>query len=142
MLYLHPLGQITATLLCLYALWLGWARVRTLHLGRKTRFQRQRHLLVGSLGLGLMTLGLLGGLIMARLYFGGWLLTGEHGQVGLVMLPFLLFGLASGWVLYSRPGPRRLLPLLHGVNNILVLALALYQVWEGSEVIAHFVRGA
>lgn len=141
MLYLHPLGQITATLLCLYALWLSWARVRTLHLGRKTRFQRQRHAWVGGLGLGLMTLGAFGGLFMARLYFGAWLRTGEHGVVGLAMLPFLAFGLASGWVLYQRPAPRKLLPLLHGLNNIWVLALAFYQVWEGHEVIEHFLRG-
>lgn len=141
MLYLHPVGQITAILLCLYALWLGWARFRSLHLGRKTRFQRQRHALAGGLGLGLMTLGVFGGLIMARLYFGGWLLTGEHGVVGLAMLPFLVFGLASGWVLHQRPGPRKLLPLLHGLNNLWVLALAFYQIGEGAEVIEHFVRG-
>ncbi len=140
MLYLHPLGQITATLLCLYALWLGWARVRTLHLGRKTRFPRQRHAWVGGLGLGLMTLGVFGGLFMARLYFGAWLRTGEHGLVGLAMLPFLAFGLASGWVLYQRPAPRKRLPLLHGPNNLWVLALALYQFWEGREVIEHFLR--
>lgn len=141
MLYLHPVAQITATLLCLYALWLGWARLKSLHLGRQTRFQRQRHALAGGMGLGLMTLGVFGGLIMARLYFGGWLLTGEHGVIGLVMLPFMLFGLASGWALYQRPGPRKLLPLLHGLNNLLVLILAVLQIWEGSEVIEHFVTG-
>jgi hypothetical protein len=141
MLYIHPAVQVIAILLAFYALLMGLPRFVSLHLGQKRRFARERHVRVGALALGLMTLGALGGLVMVRLYWGGWLLTGEHGLHGLLMLPFMIFGLASGLHLARSPRPRKALPLLHALNNLLVLGLALHQAWEGRLVIEHFVRG-
>ncbi|MFH1058438.1 MAG: DUF4079 family protein [Pseudomonadota bacterium] len=141
MLYIHPVIQVIAVLLTIYALFLGLPRLVSLHLGRKRRFARQRHIRVGELALSLMILGTLGGLIMVRIYWHGWLLTGEHGENGLIMLPFMLFGLISGLYMARSPQRRKALPLIHALNNLLVLILALHQAWEGREVIERFLLG-
>ena len=131
MLLIHPVLQAIATLLGLYALWLGWARVRSLHLGQKTVFARPRHILMGKIALVLWLLGLIGGLVVVRLFMGGWLVSGLHGPMGLACLPFIAFGLASGIYLERRPAARRVLPLLHGLNNLILLLLALWQAISG-----------
>ncbi len=141
MLYLHPAAQILAMLLMVYALVLAWPRLLTLHLGPKRRFNRQRHILVGETALGLMLAGAVGGAVMVRLYWRGWFLTGDHFWLALAMLPFLLFGLGSGLHMARSPQVRKVLPALHGLNNLVLLALAILQIGEGREVIEHFIRG-
>lgn len=141
LLYIHPALQIIAILLTVYALVLGLPRLASLHLGQKRRFARERHIRVGEIALGLMILGTVGGLVMVRIFWRGWLVTGEHGEHGLIMLPFMLFGLISGLYMARSPRPRRLLPLVHALNNLLVLGLALHQAWEGREVIEKFIQG-
>lgn len=140
MLYIHPAIQIIATLLAIYALVLALPRFISLHLGNKRRFARERHIRVGELSLSLMILGAFGGLIMVRIYGNDWLLTGEHGIHGLIMLPFMLFGFISGLYMARSPQRRKVLPLIHGLNNLLVLVLALHQAWEGHEVLEHFLK--
>lgn len=141
MLYIHPAIQIIAILLAVYALFLGLPRVVSLHLGQKRRFARERHVRVGTLSLVLMILGTIGGLAMARIYWSGWLVTGEHAEHGLLMLPLMLFGLVSGQFMARSPRPRKLLPLLHALNNLALLGLAFHQAWEGRAVIEKFVQG-
>lgn len=133
MLLIHPVLQAIATLFGLYALWLGWARFQSLHLGRRTAFKRPSHILMGKIALVLWLLGLIGGLASVRVFMGGWLVSGLHGPVGLACLPFIAFGLASGIYLERRPAPRRVLPLLHGLNNLVLLVLALWQAASGIE---------
>ena len=141
MLYIHPALQILAMSLIVYALVLAWPRIVTLHLGNKRIFNRRRHVLVGETALGLMLAGMLGGAVMARLYWRGWFITGDHAWLALAMLPFLLFGLGSGLYLARAPRMRRLLPALHGLNNLILLVLAFFQANEGREVVEHFIRG-
>ena len=140
MLFIHPLWQIAATLVAVYALVLALPRAASLHLGHKLAFKRPRHILAGKIALVGLLLGVVGGLVMARLTWGGWLITGAHGVVGLIMAPLMLFGLFSGLRLANTPRPRRLLPLLHGLNNLVLLALALYQFHLGDEVLDAFVK--
>lgn len=127
--------------MALWTLALGWRRFRSLHLGQKVRFNRKRHAFLGKLALSAWLMGFFGGVAMARYFWHGYFITGNHAIVGLVMLPLILFGISSGLYLERRPAPRRLLPLLHGLNNLALIALALYQVHEGTEVIEHFVQG-
>ena len=141
MLYIHPVLQLTALVLALYALALAWPRFVSLHLGRKKLFNRRRHVLVGQASLILMLLGMAGGALMVRLYWRRWFATGEHAWVALIMLPLLLWGLGSGLYLAGSPRPRRWLPALHGLGNLVLLGLGLWQIHEGAEVIEHFVRG-
>ena len=139
MLYIHPIMQLLATLAGAYALFLGWSRFRSLHLGAKAPFARDRHVLVGSAALLVWLGGMLGGIMVARLRWGAFLITGDHAYVGLAMAPLMVFGLISGYYLYRKPARRTLLPLLHGLNNLVLLGLALYQIPEGIEVLEEFV---
>lgn len=133
LLSIHPLIQLTAITLAWYAGWLGYLRGLSLHLGRPgPEFPRDRHVLLGSLALMLMLGGMAGGLIMVSRYLQKPLLSsGLHGQVALVALPFIIFGLFSGFYLYLNPAKRTILPALHGLNNLLILLFTLLQIFTG-----------
>ena len=141
MLLFHPLIQILATLLAVYVLWLGLQRFRSLHWHQRVAFKWRSHVKLGIVTLGLWLAGLFGGLIMARIWWQGFLITGTHGQTALIMLPLLLFGLFSGLYLDRRKKKRVVLPLLHGFNNLLLLILALYQAYTGWWVYSVYVLG-
>jgi hypothetical protein len=131
--------QLLALALGLFALVLAWPRIVTLHLGRKRIFRRARHVLAGELCLGGMILGAAGGAVVARLVRGAWLASGVHAWAGLAVAALAAFGLASGlYLALARPRPRKALPLLHGLNNLLVLALAVWQAQTGRELMAYF----
>jgi hypothetical protein len=55
------------------------------------------------------------------------------------MLPLGLFGIVSGFFLYLKPKPRRILPALHGINNLVVLILALGQIVTGMMAYLRYV---
>lgn len=141
MVYAHPLMQVAAWLLGLYALVLAWPRVASLHLGRSRRFNRRRHQVLGTAALGLMLLGTLGGALLGRLYLHAWLTSGAHAWGGILFLPLALWGLGSGLMLANRPRPRRLLPLLHGLGNLLLLVLALAQARSGRALLLTLAGG-
>ena len=141
MLLFHPLIQILATFLAVYVLWLGLQRFRSQHLQQKIAFKWRPHVKLGTIAMVLWLAGLVGGLIMARIWWQGFMITGTHGKTALVMLPLLLFGLGSGLYLDHRKKKRKVLPLLHGFNNLLLLTLALYQTYSGWWVYSVFVIG-
>lgn len=133
LLSVHPLIQLTAITLALYAGWLGSLRALRLHFGRGDReFPRDRHVLTGSLALMLMLGGIAGGLIMVVRHLQKPLLnSGLHGQAAMVVLPCIVFGLFSGFYLYLNPAKRTILPALHGLNNLLLILSALLQIFTG-----------
>ncbi|WP_018124241.1 DUF4079 family protein [Desulfovibrio oxyclinae] len=139
MLYFHPVFQAVATLLALYALTLGFRRFQFNHLKKRVAFNWKRHVFVGRLALGMWMLGMVGGLMMARIYWSTTLLTGLHWQVAFWMLPLILFGFATGEVMNRLKEPRKILPLLHGLNNLILICLALFQFYTGWHVLKDFV---
>ena len=128
---IHPLLQALAFSLALYTARLGWQRAVSLHYGRVDSFERDRHVLVGSLALLMMLGGVAGGLIMVSRYLHKPVLRGLHGQVALIAMPFLLFGLFTGFFLYLNPARRKVLPAIHGINNLLILFFGLLQLYSG-----------
>ena len=70
-----------------------------------------------------------------------FLIGGYHAKVGLAMLPFLAFGLITGLYLDRVKKKRKVLPFLHGLNNLTLLVLALVQAWLGMGLYKHFVLG-
>ncbi|RLB06789.1 MAG: hypothetical protein DRG50_04640 [Deltaproteobacteria bacterium] len=74
---------------------------------------------------------LIGGLAIARIRWRRFLITGVHGKMALLMLPFITFGLFSGFYMNRFKGRLNTLPLLHGINNVIVLSLALTQIVTG-----------
>lgn len=141
MLAVHPVVQFLAILLALYVFSLGLPRFRFLHLQQKSIFRWKRHAALGKIALGLLLAGMLGGMAMVYVYWHGFLVMGIHGKVALAMVPFIIFGVGSGLYMDHKKKNRKLLAFIHGLNNLVVLALALTQVVSGWWIYRSFVLG-
>lgn len=139
MLFIHPLLQFTALVLALYTLFLGYKRFAATQLGKKGPFAWKRHVLLGTLGMAIWLPGLGLGLLMAYWQWNIVFITGPHYQVALTMVPFILFGYFSGLVMDRKKAKRKVLPLLHGANNLLLALLALVELGTGLGVIREFI---
>jgi hypothetical protein len=85
--------------------------------------------------------GILGGVVVVYIAWDGFLMTGIHGKVALVMLPIIFFGFFSGLQMNHKKKRRTFLPLVHGLVNLIVLVLALYQILTGWWVYNDYVLG-
>jgi hypothetical protein len=135
---MHPAAQLGAILLAFYAAYLGFQRAQSLHFGKTKQFLRERHVIVGTIALVSMLGGIAAGAIMVNRY----LLNpdmGLHVAVAMLMLPLLVFGIFSGFYLYLNPGKGRMLTVAHGINNLVVLALALIQIVTGIQAYLRYV---
>ncbi|CAG34928.1 DUF4079 family protein [Desulfotalea psychrophila] len=141
MFIFHPILQSLAILTALYALSLGIPRFLLMHLEKKIHFNWQLHVRVGAIALVLLFLGMLGGLYVVRVSWGDVLITGAHAFVALSLLPLILFGLGSGAYMDSSKRRRRVLPLLHGICNTLIVLLALSQIYTGVYIYRSYVLG-
>ncbi|MFV9691536.1 MAG: DUF4079 family protein [Desulfobacteria bacterium] len=139
MLVIHPIIQFAAVMLTLYVFYLGVQRFWSLH--QKTLFRWKRHVLLGKIALLALSGGMIGGMTMVYLYWHGFLITGFHGRVALVMTPFIIFGAASGLYMNRKKKKRTALPMIHGLINLVLLILALTQVVTGWRVYMLLVSG-
>jgi len=140
-LVIHPIIQFLAILLTLYVFYLGLQRFRLLHLQHKVVFRWKRHVALGEIALGVLLAGMFGGMAMVYAYWHGLIITGIHGKVALGVMPFMIFGLVSGLYMNRKKKQRRILPLVHGLNNLFVLVMAVSQIVSGSWVYRAFVLG-
>jgi len=140
MLSIHPFFQFLAALLGLYVLSLGAVRFRVSHLKGKGVFKWKRHVILGGLTLTVWLAGLILGMLLVYVYWRGVLISG-HGKLGLIMAPFIVFGLGSGLFMNRWKKKRTALPVLHGAVNLIVLALALIQVFTGYIFYSTYVLG-
>ncbi len=141
MLVIHPIIQFSAVMLTLYVFYLGVQRFRSLHLHQKTLFRWKRHVFLGKIAMLALLGGIMGGMTMVYLYLHGFLITGFHGKIALVMTPFIIFGGASGLYMNHNKKKRTALPMIHGLNNFILLIFALTQVITGWRVYMQFVLG-
>jgi len=131
----HPFFQGLSILLAFYAAFLGLQRVRSLHFRQQgVLFRRKRHALVGAIALFMLLGGLGGGKIIAHFIWQGLVVIERHETMALILLPFLLIGIATGLFLYFSPGQRKVLPAVHGINNAILLILLLVQAYSGIHV--------
>ena len=137
-LSIHPAAQLGAILLAFYAAYLGFQRTKSLHYNKQTQFLRKRHAIAGFIGLSSMVGGIAAGVLMVDRY----LLNpdmGLHIAVAMILLPLGLFGIISGLLLYFNPRKRKFLPVIHGINNLIVLFLALGQIITGTIAYLRYV---
>lgn len=139
MLWVHPVLQFICTIFALYVMWLGIRRFRAAHLKHKVVFNWKRHVLYGKAVLIIWFVAFVWGAGATRIIWGVSDVTGTHYLVGLIMLPLLVTGYATGHVLDKVKKRRKILPLVHGANNVLLLGLALYQVWTGIAAVQLFL---
>lgn len=139
MLWLHPLAEV-ANLLCgIYVLYLGWQRFAFAHLKRKTMFLWKRHVLLGTVVMAVWVGGMAWGLGMAWQNWGAVFVTGLHYQGALAMLPFIAFGYLSGYVMHKHKAKRKVLPLAHAANNLLLVLMTVMQLSTGALVVKDFL---
>lgn len=96
---------------------------------------------LGEIALGVLLAGMVGGIAIVYISWHGLFITGIHGKVALVMAPFIIFGLISGLYMNHKKRKRRILPFLHGLNNLVILIMALSQIITGFRVYRTFVLG-
>jgi len=139
MLWIHPVIQAACLLLATYVMYMGLMRFKFQHLGQKAFFNWKRHVLLGKVVHGLWLLGLALGLFMTLEYWGSTNLSGGHYYVGIAMGPMILVSLITGLMLQKPRGKRVGLALSHGITNVLLYLMALYQAWTAVEVVQLFL---
>lgn len=135
LLWMHPIFQSLVAGLAVYVLWLGLARAASRHFGRKTVFKWQRHVLLGKVVVVAWGLGALGGVAMTYLHFGKIYPESLHFRIGLVMLVLLVVAWLTGTRMDRERNQSDMLPLVHLVNNVLLMILAVVQLVTGVGIV-------
>ena len=97
---------------------------------------------LGEIALGVLLAGMGGGIAIVYITWHGLFITGIHGTIALVMAPFIILGLISGLYINHKKRKRRILPFVHGLNNLVVLIMAISQIISGLWVYKVFVLGS
>jgi hypothetical protein len=135
LLWIHPIAQALTALLALYVLRLGLSRFASRHLGKGTVFQWNRHVMLGKVVVAVWALGAIGGMSVTYLTYGKLFTQSLHFRIGIVILPVLLITWLTGTRLNRRRNQSNILPVVHLVNNILLLVLAGSQVVTGLHIV-------
>ncbi len=133
--YIHPVLMLLALALAISAAFSGFCRAQCLHLKKRLIFPWRRHVHFGLCAVVLWLLGTPGGLLGAKLIFSIAFFSGAHVIVGLIIWFLALFGLISGLILDRVKKRRRLLPALHGINNLLLIVLTVAQAVSGFDLV-------
>lgn len=137
--WIHPVLQLVATAMAAYALWLAWPRVLRNHLGRRTTFAWNEHVRWGKWAHILWMAGTVIGVAVVARAWGGSGATGNHYWIGQLIMPCIAAGYITGSVMDRDKKPRRYLPLVHGVCNVLALTIAVVQIGTGIHVVQEFL---
>lgn len=132
---IHPVVYGILLLAAAYAAWLGALRFLSLHLGKKLPFPWKKHVFWGSIVLAVWAIGPFMGFAGAQYVWGGTFIGEQHAYAGIFMLPLAVVGYLTGLRLDKVKKRRKLLPAIHGINNILLLILALFQVYSGIDLV-------
>lgn len=132
MLYIHPVLMVLVILLYAYVLYLGVARFRFNHLKQRVVFQWRRHVRLGQLAV----LGyVLGGFLGMFFTWKEWDFVGGMGwhytNFLYLILPLCAVSFATGTYMDRKKAPRKLLPLAHGLANLVLLLSGLCQAFTG-----------
>ena len=131
LLWIHPIVQVLILILALYVLRLGLTRFASRHLGKRAVFRWQRHVTLGKLIVVIWALGGLGGAVMTYISYGKVFTGSLHFRIGIAILVLL----AVTWITGTRMDRHRnqsdLLPVIHLVNNALLLILVVIQLVTG-----------
>ena len=141
MFLVHPIFQSVGILMAVYVWWLGFQRFKMLHLNQKIRFNWKQHVRFGIMATVSWLIGISGGLYMIKSSWHGMLITGIHSKIGVLIIPFILFSVGTGLYMDQKKKKRKVLPLIHGINNTVMLLLALSQIYTGIIVYQEFVLG-
>lgn len=137
LLWLHPVMQVLAALIGCYAMWQGWKRVQ-MQRGVKIIFPWKQHVRWGAVALILWSLGALGFYVTHDL-FGSTHITGLHAQLAWPIIALSIFGLATGYIMDKYKKKRKILPIVHGIVNVLLLILVGIECYTGYTLLETFL---
>lgn len=134
--WIHPV--IMAVTMCggLYALKLGGNRALSLHFGRRVPFNWKRHVQLGTVVLALWVVGPVTGLFGAQVAWGGTFIITSHVWTGIAMVPLALIGYFTGRTLDKVRRRRKWLPMIHGINNLVLVLLSIAQAYFGWDLLS------
>ena len=139
MLWIHPVWQIFAIFLACYVFYLGWARFAASNLGKRMPFLWKRHVALGKTAIYMWVYGACVGAAAAWVNWRAFRVTGIHFWLGITIGLLALFGYLSGLHMDIYKKKRKVLPLIHGGNNLLLLILSLLSIATGTRVISRLI---
>ncbi|NDV20140.1 hypothetical protein GO013_12015 [Pseudodesulfovibrio sp. JC047] len=134
----HPTIMILVFFLSLWVANQGVNRARFVLWGQKVKFDWKGHVRYGVLVMAVWALGMVAGSLVANMLYGASGMTGTHQKIAMVMLPLILFGAGSGLYMRFKKAPRKVLPLFHGANNLVLVVLAFLQLVTGYHLVVAF----
>ena len=139
LLWSHPIMQCIALLAGLFALWQGFKRF-AMSRGKKVMFPWKTHVKLGTIALVLWIIGLTG-FIATYFAFEVTHVTGIHANMAIVIAILAVFGLVTGFIMNKYKKRRKILPLVHGIANVILLVLVLVQGYVGVALVGNFLLG-
>jgi uncharacterized membrane protein YozB (DUF420 family) len=140
MLWIHPIWQVSTIFLALYVFYLGWTRFSATTLGHTHPFQWKRHVALGKAAIYMWIYGALVGLSAAWIKWHTFGVTGAHFKLGMIIVILAIFGYWSGLHMDNHKKKRKVLPLIHGAGNVLLLLCALFSIGTGTRVILTLIK--
>lgn len=137
LLWAHPVMQVVALVMGLWALWQGSRRV-AMQMGKKVIFPWKKHVRWGGGALILWVAGALG-FYITHTVFGSVHITGLHAELAWVIIALSMFGLVTGYVMNTYKKRRKCLPIIHGVSNTVLVVLVLIECWTGYKLALDFL---
>jgi hypothetical protein len=135
LMWIHPIVQGLTLILALYVLWLGLNRFASRHLKKKTAFKWQRHVTLGKLVVVIWALGGLGGLLVTYISYGKIFPESLHFQIGMATLVLLAVAWLTGVRMDRNRNQSDMLPVVHLVNNAVLLVLVVIQLVTGIGIV-------
>jgi hypothetical protein len=135
----HPVLMILTLLLSLWVAWQGVNRARFSLLKQKVPFNWKGHTRYGLVVMGLWVAGAVGGSIVTDMLHGIPDAYELHGGTASVMLALIAFGGLSGLYMDRKKAKRKMLPILHGAANMVLLLLAVAQLVTGIVIVARIL---
>jgi hypothetical protein len=135
----HPLLMVLNLLLALWVAWQGVNRARFSLFKQKAAFNWKGHTRYGLVVMGVWIVGAIGGSIVTDMLQGIPDAYGLHEGIAPVMLALIAFGGASGLYMDRKKARRKVLPVLHGAANMVLLLLAFAQLATGVVILSRIL---
>jgi len=132
-MWIHPLWQTATIFLGWYVFYTGWKRFETNSLGIQKPFQWKLHVSIGKASLYMWIYGAAVGAAAAWVKWRAFGITGIHFLLGAAIVILALFGYWSGLHMDVHKKRRKILPLIHGSNNFVLLLLSMISLVTGIE---------
>ena len=100
---------------------------------QETLFPWKQHVKLGTLALVLWILGALGFYVTLDL-FGSTHITGLHAELAWPIIGLAILGLITGYIMNRYKKKRKILPLIHGTINVLLIILVAVECYTGVQV--------